>query len=153
MSKIAVTNDEFLSALSDMERALIHPCLVGELEPWITEVARATGKMARLLRVTACAQNPDIFEEIRQEDPELLQKADQIESEEEGLLDHFHHYVREVRKIERSLGTPAAEPAFRLAVPRAVDLGLQFVVEARKHQASTLTLFLESLNRDRGVVD
>ncbi|MFO0945011.1 MAG: hypothetical protein U1D30_03555 [Planctomycetota bacterium] len=153
MTKLVVTNDEFLASAAGMERALITPCLVGELEFWIAEVVQATENMAQLLRVTSRDQIPDILEEIRNEDPELLQKVDEIEQEEQQLLNHFHRYWKEVRRISRSMGTAEAEIAFRMTVPLVVDLGLKFVVEARKLQASTLTLLLESIYRDRGVVD
>jgi hypothetical protein len=144
----------FKTALDEFERSLVRPIISGELPAWVQEVQEAWREAAGQIHYQIKHLHPRQYEEIAQQDPELLPRIDLLKIEDTGIEEQREKINQSVVRIAEHV--PKLEPDEEKAqkyTKTLVDDGLAFVARIRKQVVAVQTWYIEAFNRDRGAVD
>jgi hypothetical protein len=144
----------FKSAVDDFERSLLRPLLSGELPNWVKEVHQDWREAASHIHYQIKHQHPRQYEEIAQQDPELLPRIDLLKREDAAIEVERETINQAVDRVAEHL--PKLEPdegkAEKFTKP-LIDDGMAFIARVRKQVIAVQTWYIEAFNRDRGAVD
>lgn len=147
-------DDQFNGALDELERCAESPFIPGELERWHAAVSESLQRFTPLLKEHAQTVHPAEFQNITDEDPELLQRVElmreedrEIECEAERLLEDAARLQPAVQRVEPD------EARVETTLTRFANAMLGFVIRVRKQEIAVRTWLGEAFGRDRGTVD
>jgi hypothetical protein len=142
------------SALDALETSIATPIVAGDLAAWIDEVTRSWAVAAAQIHDHVNELHPRQFEDIAEQDPELLPRVDALKAEDaaiEAQGDKLSHaVVRLAQHVPRM--EPDEEKAMKFTKSFSDELTL-FIVRVRKQSVAVQTWYVEAFNRDRGTVD
>lgn len=144
----------FKTAVDGFERALVSPILSGDLASWLDEVEETWREASSQIHFQTKHLHPRQFEEIAQQDPELLPRIDLLKAEDAAI-------EAEREKFNQCLGRlaqhfPKLEPDEDKAKKHTVTLideGVAFITRIRKQVVAVQIWYIEAFNRDGGAVD
>lgn len=150
----ATSDTELKTALDAFEKALLTPIISGDLGVWFEHLQSTSDDAAEKLRREVTDFHPEEFEEIGNQDPELLSQIDRLREEDCAILsafDKFRHTVE--RAVQQSPKLePDEEKALKLTTA-LVNEGVMLVARIRKQEVTLQTWYAEAFTRDRGPVD
>ncbi len=144
----------FKSSLDEFERALLHPLISGELSTWVQDIQHDWSEAASHIHYQLKHQHPRQYEEIAQQDPELLSRIDLLKAEDAAIEEHREKISQAVARVAEHV--PKLEPDEAKAEKHTkplVDDGMAFVARVRKQVVAVQTWYIEAFNRDRGAGD
>ncbi len=150
-----ITSDsELKTALAAFETALSTPILSGELAAWVAEVDKTWNEASAQIRGQLTRLHPRQYEEMAEEDQEILPQIERLKAEDEAIAEQCEHFDRMVGRDAQHV--PKLEPDEAKAqkhVQQLIDEGLDFVQRVRKQEVAVGTWLVEAFNRDRGTGD
>jgi hypothetical protein len=144
----------FKTALDAFDRSLVRPIISGELPAWVLEVQETWREAAGQIYYQIKQSHPRQYEEIAQQDPELLPRVDLLKREDAAIEEQCEKINESVVRVAEHI--PKLEPDEEKAqkyTKALVDDGLAFTVRIRKQVVAVQTWYIEAFNRDRGAVD
>ena len=146
--------DRLTAALTLLETALLTPIVSGELEPWVATVQRALSETAQAVCHQLDMVHPTQLTEIGRRDPEMLPRVEQLREQDQQV----HQAVAQLQERSSALDARAErvgsdEARVRDHLPAFIELGLATILQVRKQETTVQTWFVESFQRDKGVVD
>jgi hypothetical protein len=148
------SESELKSALAALETCLSTPILSGELAGWVGEVQKAWEVASAEIRDNVNNLHPTQYEEMAEEDQELLPQIEQLKAEDEAIEADRERIGQMVERDAQHV--PKLEPDEAKAqkhVQNLIDDGLAFVQRVRKQEVAVSTWLVEAFNRDRGTGD
>lgn len=148
------SESELKTALAALETCLSTPILSGELVAWVAEVKKAWEVASAEIRENVTNLHPTQFEEMAEEDQELLPQIEQLKAEDEAIEADRERIGQMVERDAQHV--PKLEPDEAKAqkhVQNLIDDGLAFVQRVRKQEVAVSTWLVEAFNRDRGAGD
>lgn len=142
------------AALEAFERSLETPIIPGELPTWTENARQTCSEAVATLKEHVPTWHKRVMEDIKRQDPELLNRVEQLRGEDADLL----HQARGVRAAAEKLAADAKalashEPTVKHDVESLIDAGLEWIIQARKQEAALTAWYQEAFNRDRGIAD
>src|SRR6478752_4464111 len=98
----------FKSAVDNFERSLLHPLLSGELPNWVKEIQHDWREAASQIHYQIKHQHPRQYEEIAQQDPELLPRVDLLKREDSAIEEQREVINQAVDRVAEHI--PKLEP-------------------------------------------
>lgn len=150
---LQAVDEQFETALAELETALEMPALPGEIPQWIAEVRKQVHAFENHLRSRLESRHERMYAEIEKEDPELFRRVEQMRTEDQALREAYGALTAEVHRFDQ-LGEKI-EPAEAVAawVNNLRESGTRLVIRIRTQELAIKTWLTEALTRDRGVVD
>jgi hypothetical protein len=142
------------TALASLETSLSTPIVSGELAAWVQEVQASWEEASARIEESCRVLHPRQFEQIAEQDQELLPQIEQLKAEDEAIERQREHIGQMVARDAQYV--PKLEPDEGKAqkhVQTLIDQGLAFVVQVRKQEVAIGTWLMEAFNRDRGTAD
>ena len=145
---------ELLQALERFESHLDTPIVPGELPDWLRSIQRGCQR-ARIALIREFDEvHPELFNEIEEQDPGLIQRVEQMQDTDGDLWKR----CLEIESLWQTMGPRAeqAEPHESQLHPRIDELtgrSLKWIVDVRRQEQTVKTWYVEAFQRDRGVVD
>ncbi|MFO0788248.1 MAG: hypothetical protein U0805_02255 [Pirellulales bacterium] len=150
----ATSDAELKTALDAFEKALLTPIIAGDLGVWFEHLQLTANEAADKLNRELTQFHTEEYDEIGNQDPELLSQIDRLKEEDCAILEAFEKFRQTLtRAAEQS---PKLEPdedkATRLT--RAlINEGVMLLARIRKQELTLQTWYAEAFTRDRGPVD
>lgn len=145
--------ESLAETLAALEGAVATPFVPGELESWIGSVEDAFQRLKPLLPELFDSHQAQ-FQEIRNEDPGLHQRVDQMRETDREIgaaADELQRRIPTLQQIVTNLEPDEAQ--LMSTMNSFVDECFAFIIAIRKQERAVRTWLLEALNRDRGDVD
>lgn len=142
------------AALTSFETALATPVVSGELADWLDAVDNAWNEASAQVHYTVKHAHPRQYEEISNQDAELLPRVEQLRREDttiESERESFSQFLERVR-----MHVPKLEPDEEKAhqhIQKLVAMGLAFITRVRKQEVALETWYTEAFTRDLGAGD
>ena len=141
-------------ALERLMQAFSTPVVPGELVSWAETAVAASRRVESALADQIKTIHPGLFDQIAQEDPELLTHVEHMRSEDEAQLAAAEHLAAKAEQIQKA--ADAVEPredVMEEAIERFNEAALELFAQINKQEAAIATWLQEALQRDRGPVD
>lgn len=141
-------------ALRRLETALETPVIAGEMPDWCEAVQHELVSMEQELHRAVREKHVAILAEIMEFDPEQGPRVERLKQVDGELLDRADKLKGRFQKLSNA--TEMVEPdELRVVdhVEQFIQVGLQLIIDIRRHEIGIATWHSESLKRDRGVVD
>ncbi|MBW3597283.1 MAG: hypothetical protein KY475_08415 [Planctomycetes bacterium] len=151
---MTTANPQLAEALETLEQRLETPIVPGELRDWIEEAAEAADRVETLLKSQLNDTHGKLLAEIREQDEGLAPRVEQLQEDDARLREQLAEVVQIAHALRNA--EDRVEPDEQLAseaTSELVDKGLELVIAARKQETAIATWYVESFERDRGVVD
>lgn len=146
--------DRLAEALTLLETALLTPIVSGELEPWVATMQRALSRTAQAVRHQVDVVHPTQLAEIGRRDPEMLPRVEQLREQDRQVQQAVVQLQDRSSTLDaRAERVGSDEARVRDHLPAFIELGLATVLQVRKQETTVRTWFVESFQRDKGVVD
>jgi hypothetical protein len=148
------TESDLKTALAAFETSLSTPIISGELAAWVGEVQKAWEEASAQVHQSVKHLHPRQFEEIAEQDLELLPQIERLRAEDEAVERDREHIGNMVERDAQHV--PKLEPDEAKAqkhVQNLIDEGLAFITRVRKQEVASETWLVEAFNRDRGTAD
>jgi hypothetical protein len=146
--------DPLTSSLAQLETALLTPIVSGELEPWVAAMQRALSQAMVALRHQLDVVHPAQLAEIGRRDPEMLPRVEQLREQDQQVRDAVAQLQERSSTLDsRAERVGSDEARVRDHLPAFIELGLATILQVRKQETTVRTWFVESFQRDKGVVD
>ena len=145
---------ELKTALADFETSLGTPIVSGDLAAWAEVAKKAWDEASAQLHYHVKHLHPRQYDEISQQDPELLPRIESLKAEDDAIEQQREQIAQVVNRVAQHV--PKLEPDEEKAqghVKTLVDDGTAFLARARKQEVAVQTWYVEAFNRDRGAVD
>jgi hypothetical protein len=148
------TTVELKNSLDALETSIATPIVAGDLAAWIDTVNDSWTQAASQIQLHLDDLHLQQFEEIANQDPELLPRVDALKAEDESIkaqlitLDLM--VGRSAQHVPRL--APDEEKAAKFT-KRLIDDTTQFIARVRKQAVAVQTWYVEAFQRDRGAVD
>lgn len=148
------TNDQYLVNLAELETAFETPVVPGELDAWIETVDTATKTIAGQLKKQLRVVHKQQFDDIAEQDDELLGRLEQLREEDSEILTDFGKLSSTVGRFRETVVTADRnETELEKAQSNLAEQGVAFVVRARTQETAISTWSSEAFLRDHGVGD
>lgn len=145
---------ELKIALDALETCVATPIIAGELATWTEDVNRSWQRASELVRLQIDELHPREFEEIGNQDAELLPRIETLKGEDAGIEDERQALIQVIDRLVRHV--PSLEPdeaqASNYTKP-VIDEVTAFIVRVRRQAVGVQTWYVEAFSRDRGAVD
>jgi hypothetical protein len=154
MKNRASTDSDRKTALAALETSLSTPIVSGELAAWVGEVQKAWEEASQQICHAITSVHPGQYEEMGEEDLELLPQIERLKLEDEAIEREREHLDQIVERDAQHV--PKLEPDEAKAhrhVQNLIDEGLAFITRVRKQEVAVETWLVEAFNRDRGTAD
>jgi hypothetical protein len=148
------TDADWKTALTAFETSLSTPIISGELAAWVGEAQKAWEEASAQIHFNVKHVHPRQFEEMAEEDPELLPKIEMLKAEDAAIEQERQRIGVMVARDAQHV--PKLEPDEAKAqkhVQMLIDEGLAFIARVRKQEVAIQTWLVEAFNRDRGAGD
>jgi hypothetical protein len=148
------SEEDLKLALSEFETSLGTPIISGELADWVDAVKKTWNEASAQVHYYLKHLHPRQFEQIGNEDPELLPRVEQLQAEDaaiEGAREKLGATVK--RTAEHVPKLEPDEDKAQQHIKKLIDEGLAFIARVRKHETAIQTWYIEAFTRDRGAVD
>jgi hypothetical protein len=148
------SHDELKSVLTEFETSLLRPTVSGELTSWLEEVQKSWDKASAQIHYHVKHLHPRQYDEIAQQDPELLPRIDQLRAEDQVIEQQREQLSQAIGRVGQHV--PKMEPDEEKAQKHTktiVDAGTAFLTQVRKQELAVQTWYVEAFNRDGGAVD
>jgi len=147
----ATRESEFREALQLLETSLETPRVSGELERWVAEVQKNVASVGTLLPKQIERQHAARLRQIAAEDPGLNGEVERLKSGDDDTQAQFD----KLQERTNRLGTKASkvepdESKLEEELVALTDLGLEFVIHARKQEIAIDTWQQEAIYRETG---
>ena len=145
---------ELKTALDVLETSIATPIVAGDLAAWIGDVEQSWSDAAAQIHCHVQQMHPRQFEEIAEQDLELLPQIDMLKAEDAAIERQREKLSQEVTRLAQHL--PRLEPDEEKAMKHTksfVDEVTRFIARVRKQAVGIQTWYVEAFNRDRGAVD
>jgi hypothetical protein len=142
------------AALDTFERSLISPIISGDMVGWFEEVEESWREAASQIHFQTKHLHPRRYEEIAQQDSELLPRIDLLKAEDGAIEAEREKFNQGVSRLAEHI--PKLEPDEEKAqkyTNTLSDEGVAFIARIRKQAVAVQTWYIEAFNRDRGAVD
>jgi septal ring factor EnvC (AmiA/AmiB activator) len=146
-----IEQEQFTQALALWETSLETPFVPGELERWIAAARASYDGFAPLWRQRRQRLHEAEFEEISEEDPELLQRVEEMREEDAeidrqltAIGERIAAFEKGIAKVEPDEGRIDDELA------AFADAALAEVIRVRKQELALRTWLVEAFERDCG---
>jgi hypothetical protein len=142
-----------LDALEAFELQVAAPVIAGELGDWFVSVQK-TWEAARPEIRQMLDSHHDQFDEMANQDPEMLPRVAELKATDEGILAGVAKLDEEITRLVPTADLPNLKEVESRDV--AKDLagdGATLAALVRKQAVAVEAWFVEAFNRDRGVVD
>jgi hypothetical protein len=126
----------------------------GELSAWVDEVQKTWAEASAQVDHHLASLHPRQYNEISEQDPELLPRIDQLRAEDDSIEQQRSKLSDAIGRVSQDL--PQLEPDEEKAqqsVQSIIDAGTAFLIQVRKQQLAVQTWYVEAFNRDDGTVD
>ena len=146
-------NPPLYEALAELEAALETPIVPGELAAWVDMVRKQSALATPLLKRHIESVHNAQFDEISDEETDLLHCVTQLRAADKDLLNDFASFDLIVFDLPKKVlrAEPDEAPFMELAHGLS-DQGLALVIRARKQELAITTWLVEAFNRDSGEV-
>jgi len=148
------TPAEFKAAVDEFERCLLSPVISGELPAWVDEVQAAWSEAAAQIHFQAKHLHPQQYEEIANQDPELLPRIDLLKAEDATIEEQCQKIQQAVIRVAQH--APMLEPDEEKAQKHTkglIEKGLAYIARVRKQDIAVRSWYVEAFDRDIGAVD
>jgi len=146
--------DKFGESLARLETAFSTPLVPGEVQSWVRVVADALEDVESLFRKQVEYIHQLQFARIELDDPALVERVEELKRKDHQLIVDLQKLgVRFAALRKRTAQLSGDESRVEKDVASLAQAGLTFIVNVRGQQTAVQTWILESINRDRGVVD
>ena len=142
------------SELHEFETCLETPFVPGELERWMDAVRSAWGQLSPTLRDRFEREQPELFEQIVADDPELHERVNELREHNAQVLELRRDLEQRIAWLqERVARVEPDEKRLDDELNRFIEDALRFVIESRKQEVALRTWMLEAYERETGPVD
>jgi hypothetical protein len=142
------------SELHEFETCLETPFVPGELERWMEAVRSAWGHLSPVLGDRFEREQPELFEQIVADDPELHERVNELREHNAQVLALRRDLEQRITWLhERVSRVEPDEKRLDDELSRFIEDGLRFVIESRKQEVALRTWMLEAYERETGPVD
>jgi hypothetical protein len=141
-------------AVDELETIVVTPIMSGDIAIWITALQQTWKEAAAQIHYEAKHERPRQYEEIANQDPELLPRIEILRSEDAAIeeeRERLNHAVSRIADHTAQL-EPDEERAARLIARVAEEL-TAFIARVRKQNVVVQTWYVEAFSRDHGAVD
>jgi hypothetical protein len=147
-------DDEFVTALAQLESCLESPVVPGELLSWLDAIQTSCESLRGPLRQVIDGSHPGDFKEIGREEPDLLRQVELMKQEDEELIKQYRAFREKLPTFrERAEKVEPHESKLNGRVSALAEEGLTLVINIRKQQEAISTWLSESVQRDTGFGD
>lgn len=145
---------ELKAALDVFETSIATPIVPGELAAWIAETIEAWSRAAAQIQHHTAELHPKQFEEIADQDSELLSRIDLMKAEDVAIETERVALGQAIARLDQ-LGPimELDEGKATRVIEKAVNGATQFTARVRKQAIAVQAWYVEAFQRDRGVVD
>ncbi len=141
------------AALESFETALLTPITSGDLADWVMKMHSAWHITGDELHLEGRLHEQQ-FDEIANQDPELLFRVEQLRSEEAELRKLCEHIGKAISRLaDHCQQLEPDEERARRPTQQIIDDGLALVLRVKRQNIAVQTWYNEAFNRDRGPVD
>lgn len=145
---------ELKASLARFETCLDTPMMAGELVEWVGELQGTWTDFATQVRQHLAELHPRLYQQISNQDPELLPRTEKLQAEDAGIEEDCDAFDRLLHRFAEH--APSFEPDEEKIANHAkslVDEGIALVSRVRKQEVGVQTWFVEAFTRDCGVAD
>jgi hypothetical protein len=146
--------NELKTAVTRFETCLLTPIVSGELAAWTEDLDSSWGDASAQIHFLLKHHHPRQYEEIGNQDPELLPRIELLKAEDEAIEQQRELFTQSLNRVAQH--APKLEPDEEKAQKHTKSLiedGVAFLARLRKQQIAVQTWYVEAFNRDRGAVD
>ena len=145
---------ELKAALEVLETSIATPIVPGELATWLADLQHAWAEAAAQVHFHVKHLHPRQFEEIAEQDPELLPRIELLKAEDAAIEEERGKLNdRVVRLVEHAPQIEPDEEKVKSHLKGVIDDATALIVRVRKQTVALQTWYMEAFNRDRGAVD
>ena len=148
-----VLRQQFEEGLSALEQYLETPLVPGELEEWLQMVRNSFAQFTPILQEQIQQVHQANYDEIAEEDPELLRQVTTMQEEDEAIAAKRAEIDEWLKSLETRFQGGASETDLKEDLNQFVTKSLMFVIRVRKQEVTVRTWLMEAFLRDRGPVD
>ncbi len=158
-SNIKQTNvKEIKEPLTDplrrLETALDTPPVPGELRTWAATLRKTFADTTHEILEQIEHVHPEQFEEIEQQNPELLARVSGLREEDRKNRDWCHSLDRQFAELEVNAARAGADEKQAMdQQQKLLEEGLRFVMNVRRQETAIRTWTEEAFDRDTGMAD
>ena len=147
----APQESEFRDMLQLLETSLETPRVSGELERWIAEVQKNVASIGTLLPKQIERQHAARLRQIAIEEPELNAEVERLKSGDIDTREQFDK-LRDWtdRLATRATRVEPDESRLEEGLAELTELGLAFIIHARKQEIAIDTWQQEAISRETG---
>jgi hypothetical protein len=140
--------------LRRLETALDTPPVPGELRAWATTLRQTFDETTREILRQIDTVHPAQFQEIDDQNPELLARVEHLRDEDRKNQDYCRSLAAQFAELEaNAIRAGADEKQVIDQQQKLVDEGLRFVMNVRRQETAIRTWTEEAFDRDTGVGD
>jgi len=145
---------ELKAALDVLETSIATPIVPGALATWLADVQHAWAEAAAQVHFHVKHLHPRQFEEIAQQDPELLPRIELLKAEDAAIEEERGKLSeRVVRMVEHAPQLEPDEEKAQRHLKGMIDDVSALILRVRKQTVALQTWYMEAFNRDGGAVD
>lgn len=146
--------DRMQAALSGFENNVNAPVVPGEAANWLDQVQASLNELKDTYVEQVDEGHVAAFRQIRDEDPEMLRRVEQMRTEDREISGEFDAVRRRLELLESvTRRVRQDEKRVESAVAEFVPLGQALVARIRQQEVAVRTWLMEAFNRDRGIAD
>lgn len=146
--------DALKVALDAATQAISAPVLAGELPDWFDRLISALDDVEAALVHKAEFEHPQIFDEIANEDTEMLSLVERMQQDDQALLEKTRQLKAEAQQLkEASERLEPRENVMQEPLEKLNEAWMTLFLRINKQEAAITTFLQEALQRDRGAVD
>jgi hypothetical protein len=148
------SQDDLNAVLTKLETNLLRPAISGELASWLEDVQKSWEDASAQIHYYIKHLHPRQYDEIAQQDPELLPRIELLRAEDEAIEQQRAQLTQSIGRVGQH--APKLEPDEEKAqkyTKTIVDDGTAFLIRVRKQEVAVQTWYVEAFNRDGGAVD
>lgn len=153
-STSTATDQHFRDALTSLETTLATPIVSGELVEWARNADSALRNFLLRWLERRDVTHHQTFEQIGEEDPELLGRVEQLEQEDDQITRTGQQLASRAASLaETSEAAERNETKLSTQALKLADDGLVWLAHVRRQEVAVQAWLTEATHRDRGAVD
>ena len=142
------------SLIEKLEKNLMTPIIPGELPAWTAALAYSFGEFGTEFMLEMNQRHPEIYSNIKQENPELFKKIEDLNKEDKKLLNQYQDFKKQIMQLQKQIQhAESHKHKLKEIESRITSQGLELIVGIRKQQQAIRIWLQEAYHRDTGVAD
>lgn len=155
MATVSTDNvEQFEDALREFEEAVLSPVVPGELVRWTETTAKSTAALRSTLATRISSDHASVLNSIAEADPELIPRVELIRVEDEALGARANEMAEAAEQLHSMAEVMEPEEEdFKVLMKHFLTAAEKFASRVKIQEQAITTWYVESQQRDRGLVD